>query len=813
MPRPELGLSRVSARSFSSRRIRPSVASVADLFVGSLVLAGYCHEHSPRCRSLPAIPYRIPGRQLRAYRRDGFTDGDHHSSPSPWPDSEQWPRPELPQYRSQLDTVTARTGRDRNLEFDNGGTPKKTDGKDDQSTSTSSETLVARKSLITMWHKYFDPKTHNHPSHHDNQLSTLPDEPQNQLEEALSYDEKRYLSIASLYRKILGDQYDWKKALQLVLPHPHPRRHIRRREHQTDSPSVAALIRCVHAKPSHSSQYLFSLYRSIPAPGVEKIPATTRGALLRQMANPPNRRPVDIRRYLALFDDMLACNIPMSRSMWTTAISFASRHSGQGKTRKKDLVRAIGIWQQMEHYALIEADEVIFNILFDASIKAGQFTIAERIEGEMIKRNIPMTRFSLIPKLNFYAHKQDVDGITRTFDQFTQSGNIVDTVILNGLLTAFIRAGDSDTAEGIYERMLLAAKNSALKKDVTGDSLTTRFEIYRSTTKRLGRLLKLSDTLKNFMPGPTRAFQDSVPLTPDTRTFHIMLKHYAIRIGRFDKALQIIRDMENTFEVPPRHMIYNTLFLGFSIYGKTKKDTWTAKRLWSLWHSYVWALIDSRNASSRFRGGLIGFKGTGKPYRPTWVNPFAEEMDVIDAEGKDEDKKSKLSQSTAKPPMKFEGADEDDNLYMSLPFREASSDASLDDKAPPQTALIGSHPNSDHHIEPIENDQGLTIRQELSPEESERSEYLLNSKYVGQDLLDPEHEFASQMEGRLENGVFVGRTTILHVLRAFGTCTNSEDVMEAWEQMQQLWDPMHRKATDVAVIRDELERQLEKYHP
>lgn len=98
-------------------------------------------------------------------------------------------------------------------------------------------------------------------------------------------------------------------------------------------------------------------------------------------------------------------------------------------------------------------------------------------------------------------------------------------------------------------------------------------------------------------------------------------------------------------------------------------------------------------------------------------------------------------------------------------------------------------------------------------EEYQRSEFLLNSKYLDNDLQDPELEHASRLEGNVENGVFVGRSTILHVLRAFGTCTHPEDVIEAWEQMQQLWDPFHRNAVDVAIIRDELERQLQKNSP
>lgn len=817
MPHPKPSQSRVSIRRFSSRHTRPSIVSVADLFVGSLILAGYCHDHSPRCRNLSAIPPRIPGSQLRTYRRESVTDGDNHSTPKPWAYSGPWPRLQLSQDRSQLSTVGARAGEEHDSNHISIRTPKDTGRKDAEGASTSSASPDKSKSLLTIWHQYFDPKTPNHPSHPDNRLSDVHHEP-NTPEEPLSYDERRYLSTASVYRKILGEEYDWQEAVKLVLPHPHPPRLAEGKyDYDVDSPSVAELIEAVHSNPKNTSQYLFSLYRNIPSPGVEKLPARTRGALLRQMANPPNRRPVDVRRYLALVDDMIACNIPMSRSLWTTAISFAGRRSGKGRTKKRNIVRAIGLWQQMEHYANIEADEVVFNVLYDSAIKAGAFSIAERLEKEMVKRRIPSTRYSLIPKLNYHAERQDLEGISRTFDRFVQSGNLVDTVILNGLLSAFLKAGDTETAEGIYERMLLAQntrKDTGLPADITGHSLSTRFEIYRSTTKRLGRLLKLSDALKDPLPHHYRAFQESLPLTPDTRTFHILLRHYAITTGRFDKVLYIIRDMENSFKSPPRHMIYSTLFEGFSIHGKTKKQTWTANRLWLLWQSYVWALIDSRKSQDRFLPRIFNFGRPGQPFN-TWVNPFADEMDSVEAEAKAKsaDEKANVAQTKGRPPTIQNKADATDELYMSLPSTNPNPEQNTSEKFESEMSFIESHAHAELYDQSENKGQGGLIKQELSMEEYQRSEFLLNSKYLDNDLQDPELEHASRLEGNVENGVFVGRSTILHVLRAFGTCTHPEDVIEAWEQMQQLWDPFHRNAVDVAIIRDELERQLQKNSP
>lgn len=764
------------------------------------------------------MPPRVPGHQLRTYRRESVTEGDNNSASKPWPYSGPWPRLQLSQNRPQsgTSTVTGPTENEHGMENKktkkNIKDTKDPNEKDDEGASTaSSESPDKQKSLLTIWHQYFDPKTPNQHLHPDNQKSIIPHDLPDTPEDSLSYDEKRYLSTASVYRRILGEEYDWQEAVKLVLPHPDPPRLVDdKHEYEIDSPSVADLVAAVHAKPRNTSQYLFSLYRNIPAPGVEKLPARTRGALLRQMSNPPNRRPVDVRRYLALVDDMIACNIPMSRSLWTTAISFASRRTGKGRTKKRNVVRAIGLWQQMEHYAKIEADDVVFNILYDSAIKAGQFSIAERLEKEMIKRDIPATRFSLIPKLNHCAERQDLEGIGRAFDRFVQSGNLVDTVILNGLLSAFLKAGDSDTAEGVYERMLLAQKankDTTPQSDITGNSLSTRFEVYRSTTKRLGRLLKLSDTLKDPLPHHYRALQESLPMTPDTRTFHILLRHYAITTGRFDKVLLVIRDMENTFEVPPRHMIYSTLFEGFSIHGKTKKQTWTADRLWQLWHSYVWALIDSRKSQDKFLGKLFNFRKSDQP-RHAWVNPFTEDMDLMYSEATNAEDTLDIPQTKGRFSVLPQIPEATDEFYTSLPSTSPDSAQSTDKLNEPQE---GQAQSDSHSQAGGGNGKSLIPRQELSLEQYERSEFLLNSKYLDKDLQDPELEHASQLENHVENGVFVGRSTILHILRAFGTCTHPEDVLEAWEQLQQLWDPYHRNAVDVAIIRDELERQLEKY--
>lgn len=54
-PKPESSSYSASIRRFSSRRPRPTVATIADVLVSSLVFASYCREHSPRGRSLSTM--------------------------------------------------------------------------------------------------------------------------------------------------------------------------------------------------------------------------------------------------------------------------------------------------------------------------------------------------------------------------------------------------------------------------------------------------------------------------------------------------------------------------------------------------------------------------------------------------------------------------------------------------------------------------------------------------------------------------------------------------------------------------------------
>lgn len=79
-----------------------------------------------------------------------------------------------------------------------------------------------------------------------------------------------------------------------------------------------------------------------------------------------------------------------------------------------------------------------------------------------------------------------------------------------------------------------------------------------------------------------------------------------------------------------------------------------------------------------------------------------------------------------------------------------------------------------------------------------------------QNQLELQEDELQEMERRIENGVFLGRRMIITILRAFGACCKPEDVMEVWMTIERIWQPKKRKALDVMIIKEELEKQMER---
>lgn len=800
-----------SARAFS-RCPRPTVASIADVFVSSLVLATLCHEHSPRVRQFSTASSRTSEQHLRRYRLKGFTGADQlpNGSTSHPPAQPSRTRSWLSAGLAHSDDVsfqqncTATTFK-KKIRENSDGTPSSLErGAEGSAEETTREQLGEPISdLITRPNRdtAFEGDEHGHAGAKVVDEVGPSDTSTPKKESGFSYDEKNYIAISRLYRRILGDDSDWKAAVDTLMAFPQGKRGMSSERDEIERPSVARFTEVLYSETIPTTQHLFRLYRDIPAPGVAKLSKTSRGSLLRRLADPPNRRWADVRRYLAVVEDMVTAGLHMSPSLWASAIYLAGRGTGSGRVKRRDLVRAVGIWQQMEHLAGVPADAAVFEILFSVAVKAGQYTVAGRLEKEMASRGLVFGRYGMVTKMLYHGLSQDVRGISRTLEKFVKSGEIVDTVVLNCLCASYLRAGETRLAEGLYARMIEAQvalrKKEHHKEDASLHNvspvepvLSSEFVLYRANTRKLGRLLKSSPVLKRLQPEFHRVIQDSLPMTPDTRTFYIFLRHHALQTGRFDMFMSVLHDMEDAFAVPPRHMIYMLLFEGFGLHGRRMKD-WSAKRLRLVWHSYLRALHESK-------ARLDGLSKGPKSPKTVWENPL---------------KISSVSDGEADVP----GSDPD-GFYIPLPSDDPQGTPDRLEMQDNVEEFTPDHlPDTAGHEADVEEAPNDISEIEESGHDVTDDQRRIITDAICDDLLDididPDLNHVQYLQRRVEHGVFVGRQMIIVILRAFGACCGPKEVLEVWLQLERLWHADHRKANDVFAVKEELDRQMSKDPP
>lgn len=475
-----------------------------------------------------------------------------------------------------------------------------------------------------------------------------------------------------------------------------------------------------------------------------------------------NKRRVDARRYLSLVEDMVKADLPISRANWTSAIHLA----GRGGTRQ-DLVRAIDIWHLMERQGRAESDEVVFTVLLETAMKAGQFTVADRILNEMASRGISFRRFGHVTKIHYYGMVGDADGIRRTYNDFVEAGHFVDTVVLNCLISSFARVNDAKTVMSLYDSMVWAHRAAQKRGFVVNaqtprclPQLTSEMSLYRRRTKESGHQLEALSSLKDGMPERHRTIQQSLPLSPDTRTFYILLSHYARQTGNLRRFMAIVTDMESIYAVPPRGMIYSLLFEGFASHGG-RKSHWSAEKLRYSWQTYRRALNESMDRyTERFHR---------QTQRLVWENPLTKSRRTI--------KKVNLPKGPTE-------------MYIPLP-RNPGADL----------------PRSKNQEE----------QEEYHREEQEGPDDSLDFDEVDVERLfnNPKHtrqawDEMAELDRQIENGVFLGRHMIVQIIRAFGACCEPGELLEVWLTIERLWYPPKRKAFDVQIIREELEAQMRR---
>lgn len=329
---------------------------------------------------------------------------------------------------------------------------------------------------------------------------------------------------------------------------------------------------------SKDPEEIFQLYRQLPSPRAPYLESKTRHRLLRHLAVVERKDEQSMLRYFSVVDDMKETAIPLSTSEWTSALSFAARYVA--KSTEVEVEASLVMWREMEHIAGVRGNDATFNVLFDVACKAGKFTLAEMIYKEMIARGFQYNRFHHVSLIHYHGLKGDGDSVRAAYKALVEAGQIVDTVVLNAMISALISSHEAQAAEHIYERMK-EAHLARLELRLPPSDYKAR----RQINKTLMKMAKVASS-------SVRAeFQKRSIIAPDAQTYRILVYNSAVRAGDIEKTAKYLDEMK-WFEIPLIGALFLSVLKGFAVHGGIRYTAWTEERLESVWKAFIQAISD-----------------------------------------------------------------------------------------------------------------------------------------------------------------------------------------------------------------------------
>lgn len=329
------------------------------------------------------------------------------------------------------------------------------------------------------------------------------------------------------------------------------------------------------------NEEVMAVYSSLPFPGVSYLSDSTRRLLLRRMSVVEKKNQDNMLRYLSIVDDMKAAGLLITEAEWNSAIGFVGRCFS--RVQAPEVESALQIWKEMEQEAKVKSGHVTFNILFDIATKAGKFVLAEMILKEMVSRNLPINRFARVGIIYYHGLKGDGEGVRKAYRALVDAGEIVDTVVMNCVITSLIRAGEPSAADQVYERM---KRIHALK---TAGPLP--FHNWKCD-RQLGRILDKAANVYRSDHQRQHQLQSEQSLCPNLRTYAILIEHHVAETGELRRVVALLDEMQS-LGVPMHGNIFVKLFKGFATHGGARYTSWTKARLESVWLSLVKVLDES----------------------------------------------------------------------------------------------------------------------------------------------------------------------------------------------------------------------------
>ena len=354
----------------------------------------------------------------------------------------------------------------------------------------------------------------------------------------------------------------------------HPSSPIYQRFSDEDSAALAHLLELL-SRDDCTHEEAFEAYSALPSPGVSYLSDATCRLLFRRLSVLQKKSRSSKMRYLSVMDDMKSVNLPMTAAEWNSAIAFC----GQCLTRiaAVDVEAALRTWTEMEQEADIKGGTITFNILFDMAAKAGKYVLAEMILKEMGDRGLKYNRYSRNALIFYYGLRGHGDAVRRAYREYVEAGEIVDTVVMNTVITALIRAGEPAAAEQVYERM----KQMHAKQTGQVMPLGNWREV-----RDLGRVLNRAARDFRREPEKLSQVQEKQSIAPDTQTYLHFVEYHAVQSGEIRRIAALLEEMQH-MGLPVHGRIFTKLFKGFAYHGGVRYTSWTRPRLEAVWVSML----------------------------------------------------------------------------------------------------------------------------------------------------------------------------------------------------------------------------------
>lgn len=353
----------------------------------------------------------------------------------------------------------------------------------------------------------------------------------------------------------------------------------------TENKQHVAIIESLLKDEEASHDHLFDAYKQLPTPGVQYLEIATIRALLRHLSIVERPTPIAMQRVLSILDDMKTADIRIIRSEWTSAIHLTAK--AMGTISVDDLQAALYIWRDMERRAGIKGGIVTLSILFDVAVKAGKYTLAENFVKELGHRELPINRHFRVSLLYYYGVLRNGNAVRQVYQQLVDAGEIVDTVVLNAVIAALLRAGEPAAAEHVFQRMkrLHDERRDAPAPHRLGQQT---WRERRNMGMRFTRGRR-HVTGHESSHGGQGTLQERAPIAPDTRTYGLLIRYHAVTAGDINRVDELLDAMQDN-AIPLDGTVFSVIFQGFASFGGVRYTSWTGPRLEILWSHFIEAL-------------------------------------------------------------------------------------------------------------------------------------------------------------------------------------------------------------------------------